>query len=175
MTAKSLEERLQVIEDRNELADLQARYVNLNDGGWGAPTHRHPEQVANLFTEDGVWNGPLGAVTATGRVEIAGLFRNFQAIPFIVHHVMNPLIEISGDTARAEWHAIVATTASGGQAFWTFGRYLNEYRRTAEGWRYTTMTFEAAAISIYEKGWAVEQFLGRDSVPADFDRDAACR
>lgn len=173
MTAKSLAERVQMIEDRNELADLQARYVNLNDGGWGAPTHRHPEQVANLFTEDGVWDGPLRAVKATGRAEIAALFREFQAIPFIVHHVMNPLIEISGDTARAGWHAIVTTTASGGQAFWTFGKYLNEYHRTAEGWRYSKMTFEAAAISTYEKGWAVEQFLGRESVTADFDRDSA--
>ena len=166
--SKSLEERLGLIEDRDAIAALQARYVNLNDGGWGEqPTHRDPHAVADLFTDDGVWNGPLGAFRAVGRSAIAELFTQFQAIPFIVHNVMNPLIEVDGDQARAEWHAIVATTLPGGQAFWTMGRYHNEYRRDVGGWRYTSMSFEAAAITSYEKGWGAEQFLGTQASVAE--------
>jgi hypothetical protein len=57
----------------------------------------------------------------------------------------------------------VATTTPDQQAFWTFGKYLNEYARTADGWRFTKMSFEAAAVPSYEKGWAVEQFIGQNS------------
>ena len=109
----------------------------------------------------------IGAFRAVGRSAIAELFTQFQAIPFIVHNVMNPLIEVDGDQARAEWHAIVATTLPGGQAFWTMGRYRNEYRRDVGGWRYTSMAFEAAAITSYEKGWGAEQFLGAQASVAE--------
>lgn len=166
---KSLEERVQLIEDRQEISDLQSRYINCNDGGWAGPTHGEPQTVAALFTEDGVWEGPLGSVRVQGRSAITELFSQFQVIPFIIHNVMNPLIEIDGDHARGQWHAIIATTAAEGQAFWTFGRYLNEYRRTAHGWRYTKMSFEAASVTTYEKGWGVEQFPVQDAVRPQFD------
>lgn len=90
--------------------------------------------------------------------------------PSIIHNIMNPLIEVDGDHARAEWHAIVATTMPGGQAFWTLGRYRNEYQRTADGWKYSSMTFEAAAVTSYEKGWGVEQFLGAENSVAVTER-----
>ncbi len=83
---------------------------------------------------------------------------------------MNPLIEIDGDHARGEWHAIVATTMPGGQAFWTLGRYRNEYQRRADGWKYSSMSFEAAAVTSYEKDWGVEQFLGAENSVAKTER-----
>ena len=169
--SKSLEERLAVIEDSEAIAALQAHYVNLNDGGWGGrPTHRDPQAVADLFTDDGIWNGPLGAVGAAGKAAIVDLFTQFQVIPFIIHNIMNPMIEVDGDHARGEWHAIVATTMPGGQAFWTLGRYRNEYQRTADGWKYSSMSFEAAAVTSYEKGWGVEQFLGAENSVAVTER-----
>lgn len=161
--AKSLEERVQVLEDRDAIAKLQAHYVNLNDGGWAGPTHQQPKAVAELFTAEGIWVGPFNAVRAEGASAIEDLFTQFQVIPFIVHYVMNPIIDVEGDHACAEWHALVTTTTPDRQAFWTFGKYLNEYIRTAEGWKYTTMTFETAAVSSYKKGWAIEQFIGQDS------------
>ncbi|CAJ1510744.1 nuclear transport factor 2 family protein [[Mycobacterium] burgundiense] len=164
---KTLEQRVALIEDREAIAALQFRYINLNDGGWGQPTHRDPDAVADLFTEDGEWIGPLETMRAVGRIEIAELFQQFQAIPFIIHNVMNQLIEVDGDRARAEWHAIVASTFPGGQAFWTLGRYHNRYLRTADGWRYTSMSFETAAASPYEKGWGVEQFMGAEASVVD--------
>lgn len=160
---KSLEERVQALEDRDVIAKLQARYVNLNDGGWVGPTHQHPKAVADLFTTDGLWVGPFNAVRAEGAAAIEELFTQFQSIPFIVHNVMNPIIDVNGDRASGEWHALVTTTTPDKQAFWTFGKYVNEYVRTAQGWKYTSMTFEAAAVSSYEKGWAIEQFIGQES------------
>jgi hypothetical protein len=159
----TIEQRLQVIEDREEIVKLQARYINLNDGGWESqgPTHQHPEAVANLFVAEGLWEGPKSAGRAQGREAIAALFRNFAALRFIVHYVTNPLIEIDGDVAAGEWHAIVTSTMPHGQALWTLGKYLNQYVRTAEGWKYLSLRFEAAAISPYELGWAKMQFANR--------------
>lgn len=152
---KSIEERLQVIEDREAIATLQARYVNYNDGGWRGPTHQYPKAVAGLFTEDGVWEGPTNDVRAEGAAAIEALFTQFQAIPFIVHYVMNALIEINGDQARGEWHAIVATTSPDHQSSLAFGKYVNEYRRTEDSWKYTKMSFEAAAIATFPQGWTI--------------------
>lgn len=157
---KTLEQRIQIIEDRDEIAKLQARYIDYNDGGWNGPTHQHPEAVANLFVADGVWEGPSGTGRAEGQQAIVELFKSFAAVPFIIHCITNPLIDIDGDTAHAEWHAIIPTKMPGDVALWTIGKYINDYVRTAEGWKYKTLFFEAATITPYDLGWAKMQFAG---------------
>ena len=121
--AKSLEERIQIIEDQQEIAKLKARYVNLNDGGWKGPTHTNPQAVADMFVEDGVWDGRPSTGYAQGRAEIKQLFEAFGAVPFIVHYVTNPIIEVDGDTATGHWHAMVTMTVPGDQALWSLGLY----------------------------------------------------
>lgn len=154
----SIEQRLQVIEDRDTIARLQAHYVKLNDGGWAGPTHQHPEAVGELFVEDGIWEGPPGR--AYGRAAIVELFRSFQAIPFIVHYVTNPLIEVDGDHAHGEWHSIVtAAMPPERQALWTLGKYINDYVRTPQGWKYTRLNFVPCAITPFEQGWGKQQFI----------------
>ena len=159
---KTLEERVRAIEDRHEIAQLQAGYIKLNDGGWQGPTHCHPEAVADLFVPDGIWEGPPGI--GRGREEIVQLFYSFRAIPFIVHFVMNPLIEVNGDTAHAEWHAIITSTIppehAEKQALWTLGKYINDYVRTPDGWRYQHLRFIMMANTLYEQGWARQHFMG---------------
>lgn len=158
----SIEERLQVIEDREDIIKLQAHYIDLNDGGWDGPTHRDPEAVADLFVEDGRWEGPDTAGHAAGRHAIAALFREFGAIPFIVHYIMNPIIDIRGHSASGQWNALVASTMPGGQALWTLGKYQSKFVKTAAGWRFQTMRFIAAANTPYERGWGAAQFVGRE-------------
>jgi len=155
-TDEQLLRRLQRLEDREGIAALQARYINLNDGGWDGPTHRFPDEVAEMFVEDGIWEGPPGR--AEGKAAIAALFRSFGAMPFIVHFITNPLIEIRGDQAYGEWHAIVTATTPDGQAQWALGKYINDYVRGPTGWQYRKLHFIAAAISPYELGWAKQQF-----------------
>jgi len=158
ISLEDLHRRLQKLEDSNEIAKLQARYINLNDGGWDGPTHRFPVEVADLFIDGGVWDGPPGR--AEGKAAIIEIFRSFQALPFIVHYVANPLIEVNGDEAYGEWHAIVTSTVPGSdQALWTLGKYINNYVRTAAGWKYRQLKFVACAISPYELGWAKKQFI----------------
>ena len=159
---KSLEERIRILEDQQEIVKLKARYVNWNDGGWKGPTHTNPQAVADMFVEDGVWDGRPSTGYAQGRAEIKKLFETFGAVPFIVHYVTNPIIEVNGDTATGNWHALVTMTVPGDQALWSLGLYLEEYVRTPEGWKFKSLRFESAANSSYELGWAKQRVLYED-------------
>jgi hypothetical protein len=159
--SKTIEQRLQALEDREELIKLKARYVNYNDGGWRGPTHTDPVAVADLFVEDGVWDGSPNAGYAKGRAEIKALFEHFRAVKFIVHYVTNPLIEVDGDTATGHWHAIVTSTMPDDSSLWILGLYKEQYVRTAQGGRIKLLRFETAVAAPYELGWgkALQQAL----------------
>jgi hypothetical protein len=154
---KTLEERLQAIEDRESIIKLKARYVNLNDGGWKGPTHTNPEAVGDMFIEHGVWDGRPNTGYAVGRAAIIELFKAFQVVPFIVHYITNPIIEVDGDYATGHWHALVTMTMPDRQALWTLGLYIDEYVRTAEGWKFKTLRFDTASTAPYELGWGKVQ------------------
>lgn len=161
--SKTLEQRVQVLEDREAIIKLKAAYVNYNDGGWNGPTHTNPRAVADMFVEDGVWDGRPGSGYAQGRADIIKLFEGFGVVPFIVHYVTNPLIEIDGDSATGHWHALVTMTMPGQNALWVLGLYKEEYVRTGAGWKFKTLRFESAATSPYELGWAkVQQAYAQD-------------
>jgi ketosteroid isomerase-like protein len=152
--SKTIEQRLQALEDREELIKLKARYVNYNDGGWQGPTHTDADAVADMFVEDGVWDGSPNAGYAKGRAEIKALFQQFRAVQFIVHYVTNPLIEVDGDTATGHWHALVTSTMPGDISLWILGLYKEQYVRTAGGWKIKVLRFETAVAAPYEVGWA---------------------
>lgn len=160
--SRSLEERVKILEDQQEIVKLKARYVNLNDGGWKGPTHTNPQAVADMFVDDGVWDGRPSTGYAQGRAEIKALFEAFGAVPFIVHYVTNPIIEVDGDTATGNWHALVTMTVPGEQAVWSLGLYLEEYVRTPDGWKFRSLRFETAATSPYELGWGKQRTLYSD-------------
>jgi hypothetical protein len=49
------------------------------------------------------------------------------------------------------------------QALYVMGIYKDEFVRTAEGWRFKTLTFTPAAFSPYELGWGKAQFAPSES------------
>jgi ketosteroid isomerase-like protein len=151
--SKTIEERLRALEYREELIKLKARYVNYNDGGWRGPTHTNADAVADMFVEDGIWDGSPNAGYAQGRAEIRALFQQFRAVKFIVHYVTNPLIEVDGDTATGHWHALVTSTMPGDVSLWILGLYKEQYVRTAQGWKIKVLRFETAVAAPYELGW----------------------
>ncbi|MDB5985668.1 MAG: hypothetical protein JWR16_721 [Nevskia sp.] len=156
---KTLEQRIQALEDQQAIIRLKAQYVNYNDGGWEGGTHRYPAEVADMFVEDGVWDGRPNAGYAEGREEIRKLFESFAVVPFIVHYVTNPLIEVEGDAAVGHWHALVTSTMPpDGQGVWTLGIYKEHYVRTGQGWKFKSLRFVAAANTTYELGWGKKQF-----------------
>jgi hypothetical protein len=47
---------------------------------------------------------------------------------------------------------------------WTIGKYINDYVRTAQGWKYQSLYFEAATVTPFDQGWGKVQFAGQHIV-----------
>jgi hypothetical protein len=172
-TGSALERRIQLIEDREEIAKLKARYCNFVDGGWDRLTHDY-DGVASLFVEDGLWEaGASPALRGETREGIRDYFKKAQDISFAFHRITNPIIEINDDTATGNWHVLVALTLPDGKRVWVAGIYNDDFVRTPEGWKFKTLSFRQAFLEPYEKGWGVGDFYQKQASAAQNQADSA--
>jgi ketosteroid isomerase-like protein len=118
-----------VTEDRDEILQLLYRYNHAIDSG-------DAEGWADTFTEDAVFDAFGGGEVITGR---EGLLAFAASVQGIRHVVMNPLIDVSGDTAkvRAYLMFLMGATIAG------VGVYDDEVVRTPQGWRFAKRVFTA--------------------------------
>ena len=132
MIARSLECRLRRIEDRNEIADLQARYtlaIDLHDLATVAP----------LFATEGRFRSADEVMDATGRDAICAQYRTrFAVLGFAFHVTHDHLIELDPvDPDRASGtvssHAEVVRN---GQPMLVAMRYADRYCREDGAWRF---------------------------------------
>ncbi len=172
-SASSLEERIQRLEDIEAIQYLKARYCDHCDNGYD------PDGIAELFTEDGVWDGGRTFGRREGREAIRRHFQGAsERIAIARHQVMNPMIDISpnGQEATGQWllfqpctDAGAAAEASG--AVWLAATYRDRYRKIDEMWLFAESVIDVAFFTPFEKGWAQEQFLpGRGPRPAAADQ-----
>lgn len=133
---KDVMQRLQAIEDRFALLDLEAEYATHWDFG-------RARDWANLFTTDGSFEmlsvGQTPAFIATTRVELEAFCNNIHRNWMGIHFMHPPCLNISGDTASATIffefrHAMRGDDGHTRQGV-TAGYYEVEYLRTTEGWR----------------------------------------
>ncbi|HSG78846.1 MAG TPA: nuclear transport factor 2 family protein [Acidimicrobiia bacterium] len=112
-------------EDTLALYQLQARYGHvMDDRDW--------EGLNAVFTDDAVVDfQPFGLPRMEG---LEAIVRDFKWIrhPY-GHHVTNILVDVDGDTARMR-SKILAVLDDGTSIT---GQYLDEARRTSDGWRLT--------------------------------------
>ena len=107
MTLEDIDRRLRAIEDIEEIKRLKARYCSYCDDNYDA------DSIASLFTEDAIWDGGIRG-SVEGRDEIRNFFiRASQRLPFTVHMVMNPIIEVDGDRAKGIWYLFQIPLATG--------------------------------------------------------------
>jgi hypothetical protein len=154
---KAIEDRLQVLEDVEEIKDLQARYAGACDRGYD------PEEITPLFTDDCIWDG--GEVL--GRVEGLAALREFFAtagarFTFAVHLMIAPRTEVSasGDTATGSWYLLEPCTIvgdDGGEAFWVAAVYDAEYRRDRGRWKFHRLTIDTRLMAPHAGGWATAE------------------
>lgn len=148
MASDNLEARIQRIEDMEAIRALKHRYCLHCDNDYD------PDGLANLFTEDGVWDGGLFGV-ATGREGIRAFFKETaKVVKFAIHHVTNPLIEVTGDTATGHWYLwqpMVMRDAD--QALWLAARYNERYRRVDGSWMFERLDLGIRLLSPYEEGY----------------------
>ena len=151
---RSLEERVQALEDALEIANLKATYMDGADGGWSFnPTPSDADIIVPLFADEGLWHSDSQG-SASGHKAIRKAWENFsRAMPFAFHMISNPKIEVDGDHATAKWHLLVRSTDANGQEMWAAGIYEDEYMRTPAGWRIQKTHPRLVFLGPYAKGW----------------------
>jgi len=154
MTLEDIDRRLRAIEDIEEIKRLKARYCSYCDDNYDA------DSIASLFTEDAIWDGGIRG-TAEGRNEIRNFFiRASERLPFAVHMVMNPIIEVDGDRAKGIWYLFQACTyAEGDQAVWGSARYDEEYVRLEGEWKFRSLKLTSFFWTPFDRGWVRDRFV----------------
>ncbi len=153
MSLEDIAGRLRNLEDVEEIKRLKARYCAYCDDDYDA------DNIARLFVEDAVWDGgSFGRYE--GRDEIREFFVNApQMLPFAVHMVMNPIIEVNGDAATGIWYLFQACTfAEGHRAVWGSARYDEEYVRVDGAWRFKNLKLTSNFWTPFDEGWVKTKF-----------------
>jgi hypothetical protein len=114
-----------IAEERDQILQLMYAYNHAIDGG-------DAQRWASTFTED-------GSLDAGGRV-FAGrdqLVRFAEGVHGMRHIVVNPVVEVSGDSASVEAYVVVyrGLTPS------VIGTYADTLVRTTSGWRFQKRVF----------------------------------
>jgi hypothetical protein len=150
MDLVELERRITRIEDLESIKQLKARYCEICDDD------HNPDRITTIFTEDGIWEG-RGIGKAKGHGEIRKLFEGFQKMmSYSQHMVMNPVIEVDGNSAHGTWYFFgTFTFYEGNQAKWQAARYHEDYLKVDGDWKIQHLRVKGPGmVADYEKGWA---------------------
>jgi hypothetical protein len=155
----SLRRRITSAEGVLEIQSLKARYGELVDQRYSAGgvvdeawMGRIADEVAALFTVDGVWDGGPGLGSATGRAAIADKLRT-TTLSFSRHLFVKPRIQLDGDRAWARWDLLSPCRRSDGSSYWMCGYEDDEYIRTAGVWLHRSMKLTTVFMSPVGEGW----------------------
>jgi hypothetical protein len=149
MDNSELEKRITVLEDTEAIKKLKALYCEICDDD------HNQDRIVRIFTEDGIWESQdLGQ--ARGHDELRKLFKNFaERISFSQHNVMNPIIEVDGNTAKGSWYFMSPFTfRRGNRALWLAARYQDDYVKINGQWKFKHLRAIGRMAAPYEKGWA---------------------
>ena len=134
-TRSTLARRVQRLEDKDAIWRLFMTYKQHLD-------QRDFKAYASLFTDDAVWIGNLGKAVGPAADRGSCWSRRSRCGASDrerTHHlVLNPVIDVDGDTATAasNW-GYVTRSERDAPVFLMLGRYLDELRRTPDGWRFS--------------------------------------
>jgi uncharacterized protein (TIGR02246 family) len=121
--------------DKEEIRELLARYCFALDAD-------RFEEMAALFTPDGVWETAFG--TGTGRIGIAAQARSIATgpRPRRVHLTTNIVIELDGDTATARSNWVLVQNSADGPAIGSGGSYADRLVKVDGRWLFKHRTID---------------------------------
>ncbi|MBI5506343.1 MAG: nuclear transport factor 2 family protein [Deltaproteobacteria bacterium] len=154
-------ERLQRLEDREAIRELQATYCFLVDDG------RYEELVERWFTEDARCDfrdaaGTMSPLVSSGRAEILTFFTGVVAVLLadMCHTVHNQRIVIDGDRAHGEcYFELTASHPATGDAVVGGGRYVDHYRRVDGRWCFCERAAQIFHMAPLAEGWVKRPLL----------------
>jgi hypothetical protein len=155
----ALERRLEAVEDVQDIERLKARYAELVDARYSRGRVVEPPKlaeaakaIAELFTEDAVWDGGKALGLARGRAEIAARMAE-PTLLFSWHYFLKPRIEVEGSSARARWDILSPCTTKDGRPHWMAGFEDDEYRKVDGRWLHQHMKLTVVFLSPHATGW----------------------
>ena len=121
--------------DKDEIRELLARYCFALDAG-------RFEEMAALFTPDGVWETAFG--TGTGRPGIVAQARGIATgeRPRRVHLTTNIVIDLNGSTATARSNWVVIQNSPNGPAIGSGGAYADRLVKDGGQWFFQHRTID---------------------------------
>ena len=152
---EQLKATVQRLADIEDIKQLKARYASACDDDY------NPDKLAPLFAPDAIWDGSI-----LGYAESRDGIREFFAaasslVPFAVHQVSNPLIEVDGDTATGEWF-LWQPMVFQGQALWLSAVYADKYVRVDSQWLYQHLKLDIRMLTPFEEGPAKVRIIDVD-------------
>ena len=153
MTKETLEQQIARLCAIEDIKKLTAQYCAFCDKDYD------PDGLASLFVEDAVWDGGPEFGRHEGRDAIYAFFSSVSgSIAFAAHLVMNPIIEVDGDTARGKWRLIMPCTVMNdenvAEARWLLSAYDETYQRVDAEWRFKLLTVDSQFFAAHATGWA---------------------
>lgn len=164
-SASSLEQRIRLLEDHEAIRQLKALYAHCADAKYTDDHRRKPQpeidaitrRQVSVFTEDAVWDGG----PQFGRIQgLEAIYEHLRggAWSFAMHYFLNPLIEVRGDEAHAEWMLWqTCTFADQNLSVFMAAMTSDDYVRTGDGWRMRRMTFSLKFITRFDQPWSVDR------------------
>lgn len=141
---KTLDQRLQILEDKDEIRELTARYcyaVVAQDG----------DALLDMFASDGEFH--MGTSSWRDQAELSKLYKEqVGAIgpkPFIQNHV----VQVNGDTATGNC-AVEIRVIEKGESVTACGHYDDNYRRVNGKWKFAKRVFHLYHWAKLSEGWA---------------------
>lgn len=156
---EALERRLAEVEAHCAILDLKSRYGSLADARY---TRKGPkpqseidvvaEELADLFSEDAVWEGGGSLGRCVGKAAIQARFRE-PTLQYSWHFFVKPEVRVEGDRATGSWDVLAMITTLDGRAMWMVGVEHDEYARVDGRWLHTRMQLDSRLMAPHDKGW----------------------
>ena len=152
MDMAELERRLTRMEDIEAIKQLKARYCDICDDD------HNPAKITTLFVEDGIWEAG-GFGKAQGHEGIRELFQGFQKMISVSQHmVVNPLIEVNGNTAKGTWYFLGPFTfRKNNEAKWQAVKYEDDYVKVNGEWKYKHLRAHIRMAAAPNESWAKKE------------------
>ncbi len=151
--------RLHVVESDLAIRQLKATYGELADrrleGGHpadGAVVAELAARIAELFTEDAIWDGGPALGTATGRGQIRARFER-PTLRFSRHLFVSPRIAVTGETATGRWDVLCPCVGRDGTSYWMSGVEDDTYRLVGDRWLHSSMRMTPVFMVPVGDGW----------------------
>mgnify|MGYP000173708980 CR=1 FL=1 len=153
MSNSTLESKIARLTAVEDISNLKATYCGYCDAQYD------PDGLASRVVEDGVWDGGPEFGKPVGLEAIRTVFRGASgSIVFAAHLVMNPLIEVDGDSAHGKWRLIMPCTVNNdagvAEARWLLSAYDEQYVRHNDTWLFKSMIVDSQFFATHADGWA---------------------